>query len=61
MNKPISLEVHHKDGDKENNESENLELLCPNCHSYTENYRGRKNGGLVESADTLDLESSALA
>ena len=39
LDKPIKLEVHHIDGDKSNNVRENLLLLCPNCHSYTENYR----------------------
>ena len=39
---PINLEVHHKDGDKTNNSLDNLQLLCPNCHSYTDNY-GSKN------------------
>lgn len=38
---PIVLEVHHKDGDRSNNELENLQLLCPNCHSMTSNWRGR--------------------
>lgn len=27
------LEVHHKDKNRGNNELENLELICPNCHS----------------------------
>lgn len=35
---PITLQAHHKDGDKTNNELENLQLLCPNCHSQTDNY-----------------------
>lgn len=42
LNKPINLEVHHIDGDNTNNELKNLQLLCPNCHSYTDNY-GIKN------------------
>ena len=34
----VPLEIHHKDGDCTNNLIENLELLCPNCHSLTENF-----------------------
>ena len=41
LGKPITLEVHHKDGDHQNNELKNLQLLCPNCHSYTDNWRGK--------------------
>ncbi len=26
------LEVHHRDRNRSNNELENLEILCPNCH-----------------------------
>jgi hypothetical protein len=29
---PEVLEVAHLDGDRENNEIENLAILCPNCH-----------------------------
>lgn len=41
LNNPIPLEVHHLDGDKLNNTLDNLQLLCPNCHALTDNYRGR--------------------
>lgn len=34
----IPLEVHHIDGDCSNNHEDNLQLLCPNCHSLTENF-----------------------
>ena len=34
----IPLEVHHIDGDCTNNRLENLQLLCPNCHSLTETF-----------------------
>ena len=33
------LEIHHKDGNYLNNSEENLQVLCPNCHSLTENYK----------------------
>jgi hypothetical protein len=41
---PIPLEVHHKDGRYKNNKEQNLELLCPNCHSQTDNYRMKNKG-----------------
>jgi hypothetical protein len=41
MDNRIPLEVHHIDGDRTNNDYENLELLCPNCHSLTDTWKGR--------------------
>jgi hypothetical protein len=38
---PIPLEIHHVDGDRHNNELNNLQILCPNCHSLTPNNSGR--------------------
>ena len=37
----IPLQVHHIDGDCTNNTEKNLQVLCPNCHSLTENYGSR--------------------
>ena len=37
--KQITFQLHHKDGITTNHRVENLILLCPNCHSQTENYR----------------------
>lgn len=34
----IPLQVHHIDGNCLNNEENNLQLLCPNCHSLTETF-----------------------
>jgi len=41
LDKPIPLELHHKDGNRHNNTIENFALLCPNCHAFTESYRGK--------------------
>lgn len=41
MNDVIPLELHHIDGDTSNNTIENLQLICPNCHAQTDNYRGK--------------------
>ncbi|WP_329037717.1 HNH endonuclease [Streptomyces sp. NBC_00178] len=40
--RPLRLEVDHIDGAWWDNRLENLRLLCPNCHSVTDTYRGRK-------------------
>jgi len=34
----IVIELHHQNGDPTDNRLQNLQLLCPNCHSQTHNY-----------------------
>lgn len=46
MGKPIPLELHHVDGDKYNNELSNLQILCPNCHTFTDNYKIKNRNDL---------------
>lgn len=41
----IPLEIHHKDGDYTNNKEENLQVLCPNCHSLTQTYKSHNKDG----------------
>ena len=40
--KELVFQLHHKDGNHKNNKLENLILLCPNCHSQTDNYANKK-------------------
>lgn len=41
LGKPLSMALHHVNGHGRDNRLENLQLLCPNCHSQTDNFSGR--------------------
>lgn len=43
-NGKIYLEVDHLDGNCTNNRFENLDLICPNCHSLTPTYKSLNIG-----------------
>lgn len=47
----LRLTLHHVNRDGYDNRLENLELLCPNCHSQTANYGGRNGHRRTASAD----------
>ena len=49
--KQLSLELHHINGNNRDHRLENLEFLCPNCHSITENWRGKQNTGKEKVSD----------
>jgi hypothetical protein len=40
----VPIQLDHKDGCYTNNSLDNLELLCPNCHSLTETYGSLNKG-----------------
>lgn len=46
---PINLEVDHINGIHSDNRLENLRFLCPNCHSYTDTYKGKNMRTTVEN------------
>ena len=47
----VPLQLHHINGDSTDNREENLQVLCPNCHSLTENFGSRnKNAPEGKSA-----------
>jgi transposase-like protein len=41
LGQPLSMALHHVNGDGLDNRLENLVLLCPNCHAQTPNFSGR--------------------
>lgn len=42
--KPLTLRLDHKNGVHDDNRSDNIRLLCPNCDSQSEFYGGRNIG-----------------
>ena len=41
---PLTLQVDHIDGNSDNNVLSNVRLLCPNCHTQTENWGSKGKG-----------------
>lgn len=41
--KKLTLQLDHINGDGKDNRLENLRFLCPNCHSQTDTYAGKKH------------------
>ena len=39
--RPISIQIDHVNGVRNDNRLENLRMLCPNCHSQTETFAAR--------------------
>lgn len=60
LDKPIILELEHKDGNHFNNERINLEMICPNCHSLTDTWRGRNKTNKRNKISDEELFNSLL-
>jgi len=41
LDKPITLELNHINGNNLDHRLKNLQILCPNCHSQTPTHRGK--------------------
>lgn len=55
--KPLSLQIHHINGDHYDNRLNNLQILCPNCHTQTDNYcsKNSKAKGFKISKRTQEI------
>jgi DNA-binding transcriptional ArsR family regulator len=51
LGRPLSLALHHVNGDRHDNRLGNLRLLCPNCHSQTDTFGSRNKRRLVVVGD----------
>ena len=54
---PIPLQIHHVNGIHNDNRLENIQLLCPNCHSLTDTYAG-KNANRGNSTKYIKKEKT---
>jgi HNH endonuclease len=41
---PLSIQIDHINGIRDDHRLENLRMLCPNCHSQTKTFAGRNVG-----------------
>lgn len=56
--KPISLQLEHINGIPNDNRLENLCFLCPNCHSQTSTFSGKKLKGtrrVIKTTSTMQV------
>lgn len=42
LGNPITIQLHHINGDPTDDRLENLQMLCPNCHTQTDTYCKRQ-------------------
>ena len=53
--KPLTLQIDHIDGNSDNNFPNNLRILCPNCHSQTENFGSKGKGSRYKKSTKRNL------
>jgi 5-methylcytosine-specific restriction endonuclease McrA len=53
----IPLEIHHLDGNYKNNKIENLQVLCPNCHSLTDTYKSMNQDSTRDRGEYINRKA----
>jgi hypothetical protein len=60
QNMPLPLELHHVDGNRLNNNLSNLQMLCPNCHALTTNFRASNRKRKDHKHNTFEEYKAAI-
>lgn len=55
--KQLPLELHHIDCNHFNNSLDNLQILCPNCHSIQEGNNGANNKAYSKTTEVKGIEN----
>lgn len=58
--KPITLTLEHKNGIANDHRLENLEILCPNCHSQTDTFAGKNSSRVLTPEQRKEFKSKAV-
>lgn len=61
QNKPAPLELHHINGNSQDNALENLQILCPNCHAQTSNYRAGNQKRVVIKKTVEEIKEAIVS
>jgi len=56
MGEPLTLHLHHRNGNRDGHDPANLEFLCPNCHSQTDTYGSRNEGRILVAVPEVESD-----
>jgi 5-methylcytosine-specific restriction endonuclease McrA len=59
LDQPLTLQLDHINGINNDHRLENLRWLCPNCHSQTDTYSGKKSLKICNCGKPLKLRKSS--
>lgn len=59
-NLPLSLQIDHINGVSDDNRIENLRILCPHCHSQTDNFAGKNKARPIVISNRIKIKYNCI-
>lgn len=59
-NLPLSLQIDHINGVSDDNRIENLRILCPHCHSQTDNFAGKNKAKPIVISNRIKIQYNCI-